>query len=209
MQESEKFKVPVDGAKQHEDFTNEFSSNNEKNNIEKELESLVDAMPNTYEIDDILQDSGVPEEARVQILAKVAEYHAGPLPAPRTLKEYSEIPGVVETIIGMANSEMNHRHTIEDRMTSVDADFARSQMNYVSSSIDLKKRKQLFGFIITILFVAFAFVSLLLDKNIASVVAFVGALGGFVTVMFNGKEKKEDDSLAADMHNDSEGEQGK
>lgn len=51
-------------------------------------------------------------------LIKVQEHYSGPLPHPDALARYDQIvPGAAERIIKMAEKEMGHRHSTEDRMT--------------------------------------------------------------------------------------------
>lgn len=45
-------------------------------------------------------------------------HYSGPLPRPEDLAKYDQIvPGAAERIIKMAESEMEHRHTQENRMS--------------------------------------------------------------------------------------------
>ena len=47
-------------------------------------------------------------------------YFAGPLPAPQTLYEYDQIlPGAADRIIGMAEREAQHRHTLEREVLKI------------------------------------------------------------------------------------------
>lgn len=44
--------------------------------------------------------------------------YSGPIPPPESLEKYNDIvPGAAERIIGMAEKEQVHRHTIEERQT--------------------------------------------------------------------------------------------
>ncbi|MBR1572099.1 MAG: DUF2335 domain-containing protein [Lachnospiraceae bacterium] len=165
---------------QLEDIQNDLNS--EEDNLE--LETIQEA-----EIVDILQEEGIDDDAKKRIIGVIKrEVHSGPLPSPETLKKYSELPGVVDVITNMAVSEMNHRHEMEKKMVDSDCALNQSQINYVNASIDLKKRLQIFGFIITILLIGLGFVCLILNRNIASVTLFVSGIGSLCFVLFYGKK---------------------
>lgn len=54
---------------------------------------------------------------RIQIIESIEEEaFSGPLPPPRILAEYDTIsPGFADRILGMAEQEQNHRHTMETK----------------------------------------------------------------------------------------------
>lgn len=58
-------------------------------------------------------------EAERLIGTVMHKFHSGPLPAPEDLAHYDEIlPGTADRIISMAESNMNHRQRMEEKLVS-------------------------------------------------------------------------------------------
>lgn len=74
------------------------------------------------EIEEILNELPPTERGPVEIISKMVahyehEMHVGPLPAPRTLKEYNDInPGFSEAILQQFVSQGDHRRHLEQEV---------------------------------------------------------------------------------------------
>lgn len=145
------------------------------------------------DIAEIIENSNIDEENQQKLISVIQrKIHSGPLPSPETLKQYNEIPGIVDKITNMAISEMNHRHMMEEKLISSEVRLNDGQIDYVKANIKLKQRLQIFGFVITILLIVIGALCLVFNKNMAGTVTFVGAIGGFCWTMFYGKSKSKD-----------------
>lgn len=162
------------------------------------------------DISEILKDSEIDDNEKERKIIAVAKrqvlYSSGPLPSPEQLIKYNEIPGVVETIVDMAVKEQNHRHIKDDKKIDAMVKLNETQEVYIKASIDMKKRQQIFGFIVTIIFIGIGIACLVLDKNITGLVMFIAAIGSFCKIMFFGdkntdKQDKEINEASEDTDN--------
>lgn len=158
--------------------------------------NIVEVLEGNPVVNEVLEDSGVTaKEQKKLVLERVvkAVKFVGPLPPPKLLKDYSKIPNAAETVIYMAKSEMEHRHKIEDKLSSADCELQNTQAEYIRATINLKTRLQMFGFVITVLLIIVGAISLFLDKPVGAIVTFISAIGSFVAVMFYKKDPDEVD----------------
>jgi uncharacterized membrane protein len=75
-------------------------------------------------IPEILTPRPIPTAARQPSVQAIQQTFSGPLPPPKVLKEYNEImPGLAGIIVARANTEMEHRHSLEKHYADVDKNY--------------------------------------------------------------------------------------
>lgn len=91
----------------------EIRENGTKDKNNEIIEDNVDAKEIQNENPEILDGSQMKKKKTVSVQAVM---HSGPLPSPDVFAGYeSVLPGAADRIIAMAESEMIHRHNLEDK----------------------------------------------------------------------------------------------
>jgi len=110
-----------------------------------------------------------------------------PLPPPNILEHYERVcPGASDRIIGMAESEAEHRRGIENR--AVDADIEAMRRQFSEARLG-----QVFAFLISIAFiVAGTYVVVVKGQTAAGLLLSAVGLGSIVTTFIWGRTKKEE-----------------
>lgn len=159
------------------------------------LETANDDNEEIATISDIIDKSNINEGDKKRIIACIREEKfKGPLPHPYILKQYEEIQaGFANEILGMAMREQAHRHELNKMLVQSEVDLNSGQLSLISASIILKKRLQIFGFVITTILVIAGIVCIFLDKNVGGIATFILAVGSFCWTMFYGKKESADD----------------
>lgn len=144
------------------------------------------------EISDIIDKSDIKDKDKERIIACIRrEEFAGPLPHPSILKQYDEIqPGFAQQIMKMVMDEQEHRHGIENMIVESKTSLYSTKIDVLKSSIKLKTRLQIFGFVLTFFLLAIGVICIIMDKNIASIVPFILAIGSFCWTMLYGKKEE-------------------
>ena len=166
----------------------------EKRTCNMQDETCLNDLPVEEGISEIIAQKNIgTEEKTEQVMALVRErtFYSGPLPAPEQLLQYNKLPGVVSIITDMAVREQGHRHEVDAEMLAEQSKLNNSQLNYIEASIVIRKRQQLFGFVVTFILIIIGALCLFTDKNVASVCMFIAAIGSFCGIMFFGKKNKE------------------
>jgi len=136
--------------------------------IEEERPGILDGIKNKEEVISEILSTMVSMEFSLE------EHHSGPLPSPRTLREYNKIiPDGAERIMTSFENQTNHRMELENNVTS-------NQM-YQSS------RGQIFGFIIAILCLAVGLFLILKGYEAAGITIFGLDIVGLASVFVIGK----------------------
>ncbi len=109
------------------------------------------------------------------MMIKVEEnYHAGPLPSPRTLKDYSKVlPEAPERIIGQFEKQSDHRMEMEKIV--------------VKAQVGQSRTGQIMGYSVALLFLVAAVGLILLDHAVAGTVIGSIDLVALVSVFVFGK----------------------
>lgn len=150
-------------------------------------------------IAEIIRNSDINEGDQKRIFAYMHEEEfKGPLPHPQILRQYEEVyPGLANEIINMALKEQNHRQELEKMLVVSEVSLNSGQLEIIKSSIKLKTRLQIFGFLCTIILLALGSACIFYDKNMGGIVSFILAIGSFCWTMFYGKK-------GTDKRNDKE-----
>jgi uncharacterized membrane protein len=76
--------------------------------------------------------SGEPSPLERKIIAKLNSQHfSGPLPPPQVLIQYNKaVSDAADRIIGMAESQSNHRQDLESKVVEADIKSARTGLHY-------------------------------------------------------------------------------
>jgi uncharacterized membrane protein len=110
-----------------------------------------------------------------------SESFSGPIPHPKILKQYNEIvPGSANRIIKMAEKQQSHRIYLEKAV--------------INSDINMAKRGQNFGFIITIGLIIIGTGFVIMGIDIGAYASFISA-AGFLIASFIGASKKKEREL--------------
>lgn len=153
-------------------------------NQSKELNNSIECVEEPHEVVSISQEVSEvlqvlnPEQKNTIIQAINQEDFSGPIPHPELLKKYEDIKeGFAERIVSMAEIQLNHRVSCEDKV--------------VEGSVSDSKRGQIFAFVLSLLFLGSA---VFLGFNGHDWLA--GGLGGgtlvsLVTVFITGNKSKE------------------
>lgn len=107
-------------------------------------------------------------------------FHQGPLPPAHEFEKYEQIqPGMADRIMGMAEKEQNYGHERDRKI--IDGTFV------------LKKRAQLFAFILSIIFIIGGFIMIFQNEKtpgyILSGIGLVSLVSQFLGSAFSKKEK--------------------
>ncbi|CDE68296.1 membrane protein PF10097 family [Clostridium sp. CAG:277] len=147
------------------------------------------------EISDIIDKSDIQEEDKERIIACIRrEEFAGPLPHPAILKQYDEIqPGFAQEILKMVTDEQGHRHKMESMLIKSQTSLYSGKVEVLKTSMKLKIRLQIFGFVSTFFLLVIGAVCIFEGKNIGSIAPFILAIGSFCWTMFYGKKSDEED----------------
>lgn len=76
------------------------------------------------EVVEILDKSDIADDDKLKIMKCVTsvEHFSGPIPHPSIIAGYEQIlPGSADRILKMAETQIQHRHSIEDKMSSADS----------------------------------------------------------------------------------------
>lgn len=103
----------------------------------------------------------------------------------------------------MAMQEQNHRHELESRIVKSEISLNDGQLDIISASIKMKKRLQLFSFLLTFFLVIVGTICIFINKNIGSIIPFILAIGSFVWTMFYGKKTPDDENYEDKQHDES------
>ncbi len=124
-------------------------------------------------------EKSVPQATRVS-LTQVSAF-LGPLPPPEILRSYeAACPGAAERILAMAEGQIAHRQALEKQM--------------VASRCRSQNRGPLLGFVMGVLVISIGGICLWQGKDIAGLVALVGALAAVVIPFVYGKRQRERES---------------
>lgn len=142
------------------------------------------------QLSEIIDDSNIEEADKIRITSFIQKsVFKGPLPPPEVLRQYDDVqPGLVDQIVKMAVDEQSHRHNMERMIVESETSVNSGQLEVIRASIKLKSRLQIFGFFTTFCLITIGSVSIFLNKNIQSLVAFVLAIASFCWTMFYGKK---------------------
>lgn len=156
----------------------ELETENLTNEQEKEI----------AQISEIIDNSDIEEVDKEKIYACIkGEVFKGPLPHPEILKQYEDIEeGFAKEIMQMAIREQEHRHEMETMIVRSETSVNSSQIDVIKTSIKMKSRLQIFGFVLTLSLVLIGTICIFTDKNI--IVPFVLAIASFCWTMFYGKK---------------------
>ncbi|MCP4674196.1 MAG: DUF2335 domain-containing protein [Deltaproteobacteria bacterium] len=120
-----------------------------------------------------------PKATRVS-LTQVSAFQ-GPLPPPEVLRSYeAACPGAAERILAMAEGQIAHRQDVEKQL--------------VASRCRVQDRGPLLGFVMGVLVISIGGICLWQGKDIAGLVALVGALAAVVIPFVYGKRHQKRES---------------
>ena len=123
----------------------------------------------------------IPGDKIKLILHKTAEviehrFYSGPIPPPDILKEYEKIEkGFANRILEMAENQSLHRKKMENKI--------------VESEINLSKKGQYFGLIVSFLFISAATACAILNQPLPASVIGLGGLTNLVSVFVQGRKE--------------------
>lgn len=110
----------------------------------------------------------------VEIRHETQESHSGPLPAPRTLREYNEIiPNGAERIVTVFEKQSDHRMNLEKKV--------------VGRQTFQSLLGQIFGFILAVVFLIAGFYLVIDGHEVAGITIFSLDIVGLVAVFVIGK----------------------
>ena len=138
------------------------------NRKESMQENLVnDEEKEMSEISNIIDGLDIDKKDKEKIIAYIQkEEFRGPLPHPELLRQYNEVsPGFADKIMHMAMQEQNHRHELESRIVKSEISLNDGQLDIISASIKMKKRLQLFSFLLTFFLVIVGTICIFINKN--------------------------------------------
>lgn len=176
------------------------------NRKESMQENLVnDEEKEMSEISNIIDGLDIDKKDKEKIIAYIQkEEFRGHLPHPELLRQYNEVsPGFADKIMHMAMQEQNHRHELESRIVKSEISLNDGQLDIISASIKMKKRLQLFSFLLTFFLVIVGTICIFINKNIGSIIPFILAIGSFVWTMFYGKKTPDDENYEDKQHDES------
>ena len=108
------------------------------------------------------------------------EIHRGPLPSPRTLREYDKIKkGLAERIVIMAENQSNHRINLENKA--------------ISSQLDESRKGQDYGLTIGLAGLVTCLILALTSHDWVAGIIGSSTLVGLVTVFVVGRRKQKED----------------
>ena len=121
------------------------------------------------------------QKQQKKIVTALAHY-SGPFPPAAELEHYESIcPGFTEKLMERYVAQSNHRMELETKV--------------VESGIRNSARGQVFAFILALTTILIGSVLLYLNKDIAGIVAILGALGALVGVFIYGNKSKKDERI--------------
>ncbi len=124
---------------------------------------------------------------QAQLTAQVASF-SGPLPPPAQLDEYGIIDrSFPERIFKMAESEMNHRHSMEKM--SVDASIEMTRRDYTERRIG-----QIFGLLIGVVAIGCGTYAVISGHQISGTVIGAGGVVGLVSAFIYGRKTEKEES---------------
>jgi len=107
-------------------------------------------------------------------------HFSGPLPPPEILAKYNDaIPGGAERIMAMAESQSQHRQTLEK--------------DVIAAGIRAQKAGSILGFLICMAALASGTFLIYTGRSAEGLVPIIGALGGLVAVFVYGKQQQKKD----------------
>jgi uncharacterized membrane protein len=124
----------------------------------------------------------VKENPDVLSLIKISQvsHHRGPLPSPKILDEYNQtLPGLAETIVGMALADAEHRRTMDSKVLE-----AQKRDNLLG---------QIFGFLIGTIAIIAGAVTSVSGAQVFGTVLGAGGVSALVAVFVLGRKPKSDD----------------
>ncbi len=147
------------------------------------------------------------EETAEEIKDEVAEIRAifsGPIPPPDLVRAYEDaLPGLADRIVGLAESEGEHRRRQEEVALDSNIEVNRK---LVDAHIREVRTGQLYALVIAIVAIGCGSFVAVSGGQFAGAVIGAGGLVGIVTAFIQGRRK--DDSTqeekGADMHNSSD-----
>ena len=71
--------------------------------------------------------------------------------------------------------------------------YIREKVEVLKTSIKLKTRLQIFGFVSTFFLLVIGAICIFMDKNVGSIAPFILAIGSFCWTMFYGKKKADEE----------------
>ncbi|MFW6275566.1 MAG: DUF2335 domain-containing protein, partial [bacterium] len=166
-----------------------FNQPQKDQNTEKNkafLTQLVDDLEESNP--DLFKDVQNKEQVVSEILAMVTqtveiehqEHHSGPLPHPRTLKEYNSIiENGAERIVTVFEKQSDHRMQLEKKV--------------ITSQTTQSLLGQIFGFVIAIVFLIAGIYLVVNGHEAAGITIFGLDIVGLVTVFVIGKRKQKKD----------------
>ena len=84
--------------------------------VVKEIETILET------IQDLPEERRQPAEQAVIRLLSIREFHSGPIPPASELAKYEQVEkGTARLILGMAETEQKHRHTMDHKEQNLDA----------------------------------------------------------------------------------------
>lgn len=119
-----------------------------------------------------------PEQRSVVIRAIKQESFSGPIPHPELLQKYEIVqPGFAERIVGMAERQLDHRISCEDKM--------------IDGLVSESRRGQWFGLIVAIMFLIASVLLIILDHEVVGGILSGGVLVALVAVFVTNRPLKD------------------
>jgi len=146
----------------------------EKDVPEYEVEEVVNELKKNPKLKE-LSDEQLKEIAEFTIVEVRQESMSGPLPHPMILEGYEKIlKGTADRVIIMAEDNAKNRHEINHKI--VDADIKRSS------------KGQIFGFVLSILFIGAAIICAYLKQPFPASILGVGGFSSIISIFVLGKK---------------------
>lgn len=148
---------------------------------EKQSPTIGEDMVNPFDvIMGAVSDEKKKADVQQAIMLIREESYSGPIPSPRALQEYEGIlPGSVDRILKMAESQQEHRMQMENKA--------------ISEQLSFNKRGQILGFVIFLIGIGVAILFAYWDmKNFAGIFLTV-TMGTLISIFVLGKRDSKKD----------------
>lgn len=181
---------------------------NKKTSLKKQSEEVKSNLSSSK---DTPVSSEKPSEIR---LHQQSTAWSGPLPPPFMLEEYKDIlPNAPERIFEMTEKQVNHRIKMEsnasnreDQQLKIAEQLAPKEIQLQEKDLEIKSRGQWFGFIIVILLIVTAVISIVLKAPWQIPVTCFGIIVAVAGVFVIGKYKNSKQDSESEPPQDTEDE---